>query len=834
MTYIRDFEPILPDPQPYVAKALALYERAVRDGRGRVVFIAAELGGGKTEHLSALARELSQAKPAPNFLAGFFSDGQYYRYTFDWQENICLKKAVIAAGGATALLGLLPGPYAFAAAFVGQLLQTSVSAHEFAYEFTKDPPQRKESAGWLKNLWRRAAAEKPLVCLLDDWHEAQRFQWDLMLSSLAGEIGRDLPLLLFITVKSPLNFDAPEKDESGLTAVIKRLTEKGLAEYWPLRKLSQHEIAATIGDAAPGIAAKLHGLTGGNARWVREIWHEWRVNEIVVTSDTDQWAWGEHQKESLNLYKDILEDRLTRLLKTETAIEIEEARELLACAALEGVSFTADALARAMNWDRDELIDFLDEALVQSEDNPDGLLLEDEAVNIPTPDGATRTLWRYRFVSDLHWMALERYGFSNEQRPERSDTERLEKCAALAEALIENYAPEERLVAAQLARLLREIGQHEAAQRYQRMSDYAAKREVMREQALYLLTVSKDDWDQWQYENVARFLIEAGQAMVNAFPYQETLAVLEEAHKMAQRAKSYQDEAHALYLSGFILRAEGEYTLARERANDSLDICLRIRKKDGIAASLILLAQIDLNEGDYVKARERTTQALQIARQQGDQNNIGVTLQLLAHIDFNEEKYAEAREHVTQALKIKRERGNRHGVAVSLTVLAQLESMEGNYTEARALATEVLEIGRELGDRDSIGETLLLLAYIDFHEGRYAESLERATQSLKINREIGDRRGKANVLGLLSDVAGKLKLPHEAFNLTALGFRILHHIGADDAQSAWNCLGSLVAEQEYTEAQFDKLFRQVSAAYQANGGEELIDKSLARLREASG
>jgi hypothetical protein len=112
------------------------------------------------------------------------------------------------------------------------------------------------------------------------------------------------------------------------------------------------------------------------------------------------------------------------------------------------------------------------------------------------PDGATSTLWRYSFVSDLHWTALERYGFTDQQRPGTGDSEKLEKRAALAQALMETSAPEERLVAAPLARLLGAIGQREAALHYQRMAVYAADRLVMREQALHLLTINKEDWGQ--------------------------------------------------------------------------------------------------------------------------------------------------------------------------------------------------------------------------------------------------------------------------------------------------------------------------------------------------
>lgn len=794
MPHMREFEPILPDPQPYVEKALALYERAVRERRGRVVFLAAELGGGKTEHLNALARALRQAQPAPHFIAGFFRGGEYSRYKLDWQENICLKKAILAAGETASLLSLIPSPYTFAASFVGQLLQTSVSTHELGDEFKRNPPPREESAAWLKRLLRRAAAEKPLVCLLDDWDEAQRFYWDDMLLSFAREIAQDLPLLLFITVKEPLSLDAPAEDESGLAAVIKSLSEKGLAEWWPLRKLSRDEVAAAIGQAAPGIAAKLHGVTGGNARWVRELWREWRLSNIVVPNEADCWVWGGQHKTTVNLYEDILSDCLSRLLKAQTAMEVEAAREVLACAALEGVRFTADAVALALDWDRDELIDFLDETLVQTDDNQDGLLREDDSAQIVLPDGTTRTLWRYSFVSDLHWQALDRYGFANEQRPDRSDSERREKSAGLIRALQETYAPEERFAAAPIARLLRAIGQEETAQHYQRMADYAANREVMRAQALYLLATNKDDWEQWQCGRGAEFLIEAGRAMLNAFPLNETLAVAEEAYKLARRAKYESTEAHARYLCGNIFYLEGEFKLAREQAQGSLSIYQRIRKKDGVSVSLCLLAKIGYEEG----------------------------------------RYAEARKQAAQALEIDQELGNRHGLGGELTLLALIDHEEGRYAEARKQAASSLEIFQKTGNHKGISISLNLLARINYEEGRLAEAREQAAQALEIAQEMGDPYGVSISLQVLSAIAYEFEQSDEAGRLSTLGVMILTQIGHTNAQKFERDLADWFAEQEYTEEQQQELRRQMSEAYEKDGGAELIEHALARLRAADG
>lgn len=302
MVNIRDFEPVLPDPKPYIEKALVLYERALSKKRGQIVFIVAELGGGKTDLLNALAQALYRAKPKPNFLAGFFRDGEYRPQALAWEEKISLKKAVQAVGEAASLFGLFPGLYSFATSLIGQLCQASASAYEFGNEFKNHHSQPgNESTDWLRQLMRHATVEKPLIGLIDNWDQAQRFYWDEMLLGCSREISQDLPLLLFLTVNGPIDLAAPDKDESGLTMVIKSLIEKGLAECWFLQKLSQEEIANAIGLAEPRIASKLRDVTGGNPRGVQELWREWRLNETVLTNELDQWIWNPRHKPTINL-----------------------------------------------------------------------------------------------------------------------------------------------------------------------------------------------------------------------------------------------------------------------------------------------------------------------------------------------------------------------------------------------------------------------------------------------------------------------------------------------------------------------------------------------------
>jgi tetratricopeptide (TPR) repeat protein len=752
-----------------------------------VVFIEAELGGGKTELLGAIGKALHQTKPTPKFIAGYFNRGEYKHYSLHWREPICLRRALIATGGLGSLLGFFPVQYAFAASLIGQAIETCVGTQEFVTDFTREPQEREQYAQQLKMKLRREAEENPTIGLLDDWDEAQRDNWDSMLHSFAREIAAGLPMLIFVTVKSPINLDTPEK--GGPSEVIKSLFEKGLAELWRLEKLSPEDIATAIGPCLPSIAMKLHGVTGGNARWVRDVWREWRLNEIVVVNDGDRWLWNPQRASSMNLYADIVEHRLKRILKDHPVMEIEQVREVLACAALEGPQFTADAVAWALNWNRDELIDLLDQ-LVQSEKNLDGILLDEGFVSIPNVKGDSPPLCLYSFVSDLHWFALDRFGFANEPRSGQRGTERNEKSRALIEGLIEVYKTEERLVAAPLARLLRAVGDSAAAKHYQEMASYAVGREMMRDHALSLLTIDKTDWEQWECERASRFLLAAGQYMRGTFPYEESLSVFDEAACLARRAKNRSLEAWAIYFSSEnfssggryaeateraaialatfrelgnrrgeamslnsladIYYAEGRYDDARESASLSLMINKAIDNQVGVASSLGQLANIDFLTGCLGDARERATQSLARYRDINDQQGESSILFVLAMIESHESKYGDAREHATRALVIDQQCGSRQRESAVLYLLAQIEHREGNYNDAREQAMRSLAIAQEIGHTVCEVASLCFLAELARDEGKYVDARDRITRSLTICQKIGNREFEAGSLHTLA------------------------------------------------------------------------------------
>src|SRR5205085_597612 len=149
-----------------------------------------------------------------------------------------------------------------------------------------------------------------------------------------------------------------------------------------------------------------------------------------------------------------------------------------------------------------------------------------------------RTLCCYSFASDLYRIALLKYGMTSAER--RSVSKKL------GNALIALYKPQEEQVAKAIARLLREGGNREDATAYQRMADYGAKREAVREHALYLMSVDKKEWNESLCWQAAGLFLQAGLLMLGSYPHEEVLAVFDEAYNMARRAGKRPEQARAL------------------------------------------------------------------------------------------------------------------------------------------------------------------------------------------------------------------------------------------------------------------------------------------------
>ena len=788
-----------------VQQAVSLYQTVASERHGQLIFLSGAPGSGRSDTLQAIAESLRQTQPRPKVIAGRFVNGHYTPWNIK-PTDLPLAK-IAAAVGET--ISLIPG----VASFIGQILQAGAASWEVVESITK---QAAHSPEMLKRLLSHTAQTQPVVYLLDDLDAAEGSGWANLLLEFAAEMNADLPLLFFLTLEGQSELGEHEEDESNLLYIARYLKKRGLADWWHLPPLSREDIAAWIGSAAPGLAQYLHDATGGYPGWVIQLWRDCQERGVVTYSDeAARWQWAANRAPSLNLAKHLLDDRLKKLLGDDDPHKLEQTRTLLACAALEGRRFTAESIAQVTGRERDDLIDFFDDHLVASAERADGILHEDDSVTIEDEQTGERTLWRYAFVSDLHWHALQsRYSLTAAEQKQLS--------LALAHTLAALYSPEERLIARTLARLFKVGGDETSARNHQRAADYVTSRAALRQQALWLMAINKDDWDKDRCRQATQLLMTAGKQMQVAYPFEEILSVFEAAQQMACRASVTVDQAYALYYCGFVLLDSGNYPAAREKFNRSLEIFQQIGDRAGEAITWNEFARLDVYEGNYSAAREKFSRSLKIFQQIGDHANEATTWHNLASIDSYEGNYPAAREKFSRSLKIAQHIGNRISEAGTWYQLATIDLHEGNYPAAREKFNRLLEIFQQIGDRASEAATWHQLASIDLEEGNYLVAREKLNHSLEINQQIGGRAGEAQTfvqLGVIAFRQGRLLV---AARLAALSFGLFQTIGYSETQVAAKNLAVVADQLNYTQEQVEALLAEVAQEYARNRGAGLV------------
>jgi tetratricopeptide (TPR) repeat protein len=296
------------------------------------------------------------------------------------------------------------------------------------------------------------------------------------------------------------------------------------------------------------------------------------------------------------------------------------------------------------------------------------------------------------------------------------------------------------------------------------------------------------------------------------------IKVLEMRQQIGDRA----GEGVTLHNLASIDMEEGNYQEAREKFIKVLEMRQQIGDRAGEAVALHNLATIDLYEGNYKEAREKFIKVLEMHQQIGDRAGQAQTLHNLATIDLREGNYQEAREKFIKVLEMSQQIGNRAGQAQTLHQLASIDLREGNYQEAREKFIKVLEMSQQIGDRAGEAVTLHQLASIDLNEGNYKEAREKFIKVLEMRQQIGDRAGEATTfyqIGFTAFKSGKLV---EGMRLVALCFLIDQSIGHGETQSDLQMLSQMAAQLNYTQEQFDAMFKEVIEEYQKDRGWALI------------
>jgi len=221
--------------------------------------------------------------------------------------------------------------------------------------------------------------------------------------------------------------------------------------------------------------------------------------------------------------------------------------------------------------------------------------------------------------------------------------------------------------------------------------------------------------------------------------YAASQLCLQQALPLAQHAGLQAVAAEILGNLGTVCRHQGAYTQARRYYEQMLTTCRALGDRRGEGVVVLNLGVIEENEGNYASARAHYEESLRIRREIGDRRGEGVALNNLGVVADSQGEYTRATACYEAAMRIYVEINNRWGQGYVLNNLAFVFRCQGDYATARRYCEEAITLRQAIGDQDGESEGLAFLGLICHHQGAHDDAWAAAQASVKIARALGAR-----------------------------------------------------------------------------------------------
>jgi tetratricopeptide (TPR) repeat protein len=266
--------------------------------------------------------------------------------------------------------------------------------------------------------------------------------------------------------------------------------------------------------------------------------------------------------------------------------------------------------------------------------------------------------------------------------------------------------------------------------------------------------------------------------------------------EFARASEDPKDLSKAHNVLGLIAQSRGDYAGALSEFEKSLEIDRGTGDLPSAIATQNNIGVAWWNKDEYDKATRIFEENLLSIEKVGDQHALANAYNNLGLVQWNRGRYAQAREWHEKSLAIRRRIGDRPGIASCLNNLGLVDWGLGNFDSALGNFQQCIGLRRELGDRSGTAVCLNNIGNILADRSRYDEALEHYRQSLAVMEALGDRQGVAIALNNLGDVSSRLGRMDEAFAHHLRSVEILESIG--DVQGvavAYNNIGNLYIEK---------------------------------------
>ncbi|MGA9393341.1 MAG: tetratricopeptide repeat protein, partial [Candidatus Sulfotelmatobacter sp.] len=236
--------------------------------------------------------------------------------------------------------------------------------------------------------------------------------------------------------------------------------------------------------------------------------------------------------------------------------------------------------------------------------------------------------------------------------------------------------------------------------------------------------------------------------------------------------------ARILFAAAVLAGEQGEYASAQRLFEESLETCLELNDKRGVAVALNALAVNARDRGDYILACILFERCIAIWKDLGDSADIARSLSNLASVLKLQGEYARASSLYDECLAIFRSVEDGAGVAWTLNYLGDVAREKADFVAARSFCEQSLAAFRQLRDGWGIASALSDLANLMCDQGNNAEARRLYGESLRVFQELGHKRGIARVLECLAASAAAQSNAEQSLHLAGAAAALRQQLGA--------------------------------------------------------
>ena len=205
-----------------------------------------------------------------------------------------------------------------------------------------------------------------------------------------------------------------------------------------------------------------------------------------------------------------------------------------------------------------------------------------------------------------------------------------------------------------------------------------------------------------------------------------------------------------LFSAAVLAGEQGDYTSAQRLFDESLETCLELNDKRGVAVALNALAVNARDRGDLATSSLLFERCVAIWRDEGDPADVARALSNLANVTKLQGEAARAASLYDECLAIFRKVGDVAGIAWTLNYQGDVAREGDDVAAARSFYEQSLAAFSLSRDGWGIASALSDLAGLSWDQGDSDDARRLYGESIQMFQNLGHKRGIARVLECLA------------------------------------------------------------------------------------